>query len=88
MLDTGNAFHGVCLAAEVMDLSPPDLAARIASLLKRLAQVTHPGWGDHSKPPLFQLMSGFCASQHCRMHAIDAKLFRHCAYDMRAIAML
>jgi len=35
----GNAFHGACLAAEVSDLSPPETAARISALLKRLSQV-------------------------------------------------
>ncbi len=44
LFPTGNAFHGVCLAAEVGDLAAPAQAARISSLTQRLAKARPPPW--------------------------------------------
>ena len=40
LFPTGNAFHGVCAAAEVMALAIPAQAAKIRDLLTQLAQVS------------------------------------------------
>ncbi len=50
----GNAFHGACLAAEVSELLPPETAARIAALLKRLSQVLP----VHARPLAAHLLGG------------------------------
>jgi hypothetical protein len=42
LFPTGNAFHGSCLAAEVMDLAPAQQRASIHSLCTRLSQVPTP----------------------------------------------
>ncbi len=39
LFPTGNAFHGACLASEVMELALPQQASRIQSLILRLSQV-------------------------------------------------
>ena len=39
LFPTGNAFHGACVAAEVASLVAPAQAARIKSLMQRLAKV-------------------------------------------------
>ena len=40
LFPSGNAFHGTCLASEVMQLAPPRQQQRIHTLLTRLSQVT------------------------------------------------
>ena len=40
LFPSGNAFHGTCLASEVMQLAPPPQQQRIHTLLTRLSQVT------------------------------------------------
>ncbi|KAK9814445.1 hypothetical protein WJX72_006013 [[Myrmecia] bisecta] len=40
LFPSGNAFHGVCAGAEVMDLVAPSQRARIQTLLTRLSQVS------------------------------------------------
>lgn len=39
LFPTGNAFHGACLASEVMDLASPQQASKIQSIILRLSQV-------------------------------------------------
>ena len=39
LFPSGNAFHGVCLAVEVMDLVAPQQRSRIKALLSRLSKV-------------------------------------------------
>ena len=41
LFPSGNAFHGTCLANEVMQLVPPPQQQRIHTLLTRLSQVLH-----------------------------------------------
>ena len=40
LFPSGNAFHGTCLASEVMQLAPSPQQQRIHTLLTRLSQVT------------------------------------------------
>ena len=40
LFPTGNAFHGVCLAAEIMASATPEQCSSIKTTLKRLSQVT------------------------------------------------
>ena len=42
LFPTGNAFHGVCAAAEVVALAIPAQAAKVRDLLGQLAQVKTP----------------------------------------------
>jgi hypothetical protein len=39
LFPTGNAFHGSCLCAEVMELAPPAQQRQIRRLMERLAGV-------------------------------------------------
>ena len=39
LFPTGNAFHGACLAAEVMASATPQQRSQTQSILRRLAQV-------------------------------------------------
>lgn len=41
LFPSGNAFHGTCLASEVLQLVPPTQQQRINTLLTRLSQVQH-----------------------------------------------
>ena len=41
LFPSGNAFHGTCLASEVLQLVPPPQQQRIHSLLTHLAQVQY-----------------------------------------------
>ncbi|KAK9832068.1 hypothetical protein WJX81_003754 [Elliptochloris bilobata] len=67
LFPTGNAFHGACLAAEVIDMSPPDMSARIAGIMKRLSQVAAgedgvPASGDAAAAKVTDLVAEFEAA--------------------------
>ncbi len=60
LFPSGNAFHGTCLASEVMQLAPPPQQQRIHTLLTRLSQVT-----------TFNLVLEFPAIGWCSLMAVS-----------------